>query len=114
MAKLFANSEDPDQTPHSAASDLGLHCLSITLLGVSPLQWAKGKKPVLFTSQAKLTITNHCADSPNDKLLIFFLFSQKTGFDISCKLSPMETICMKCQYLFSGKKIRKIYQNVIC
>ena len=23
----MANSEDPDQMPHSAASDLGLHCL---------------------------------------------------------------------------------------
>ena len=23
----MANSVDPDQTPHSAASDLGLHCL---------------------------------------------------------------------------------------
>ena len=39
MAKLFANSEDPDQRPRSAASDLGLHCLPITLLGVSRLQW---------------------------------------------------------------------------
>ena len=39
MAKLFANSGDPDQMPHSAASDLGLHCLSITLLRVSGLQW---------------------------------------------------------------------------
>ena len=28
---VFANSEDPDQTPHSAASDLGLHCLPVTL-----------------------------------------------------------------------------------
>ena len=27
-----ANSVDPDQTPHSAASDLGLHCLPISLL----------------------------------------------------------------------------------
>ena len=35
LVELFANSEDPDQTPHSAASDLGLHCLPITLLGVS-------------------------------------------------------------------------------
>ena len=35
MAKLFANSEDPDQMPHSVASDLGLHYLLITLLGVS-------------------------------------------------------------------------------
>ena len=29
-AKLFANSGYPDQMPHSAASDLGLHCLQIT------------------------------------------------------------------------------------
>ena len=39
MAKLFGNNGDPDQTPRSAASDLGLHCLPITLLGVSRLQW---------------------------------------------------------------------------
>ena len=41
MAKPSANSGDPDQTPHSAASDLGLHCLSITIdpIGVSRLQW---------------------------------------------------------------------------
>ena len=41
MAKLFAYIGDPDQTPRNAASDLGLHCLSITLLGVSRLQWVK-------------------------------------------------------------------------
>ena len=27
-----ANREDPDQTPHSAASDLGLHCLPLSLI----------------------------------------------------------------------------------
>ena len=27
MIELFANSGDPDQTLHSVASDLGLHCL---------------------------------------------------------------------------------------
>ena len=32
MVELFAI-DDPDQMPHSAASDLGLHCLPITLLG---------------------------------------------------------------------------------
>ena len=37
MAKLFANSEDPDQTLPSAASDLGLHCLPSTRLRVSRL-----------------------------------------------------------------------------
>ena len=41
MAELFANCGDPDQTPHSAVSDLGLHCLPVTLFGVSRLQWAK-------------------------------------------------------------------------
>ena len=30
MAKLFANSGDPDQKPCSATSDLGLHYLPIT------------------------------------------------------------------------------------
>ena len=33
MAKLFANSGDPDQMPHDAASDLGLHCLPIIFSG---------------------------------------------------------------------------------
>ena len=37
MDKLFTNGGDPDQTPRSAASDLGLHCLPMTLLGVSRL-----------------------------------------------------------------------------
>ena len=44
MIQLFANSGDPDQTLHSAVSDLGLHCLPNTLLGVSRLQWVKGRK----------------------------------------------------------------------
>ena len=41
MAKLFANSEDPDQMPHSVVSDLGLHCLPSTVLRVPRLQWVK-------------------------------------------------------------------------
>ena len=41
MVELFANSGDPDQTPHSAASDLGLHCLPVTRLGVSNLHLVK-------------------------------------------------------------------------
>ena len=41
MAKLFTNSGDPEQKLHSVASDLGLHCLPITLLLVSRLQWVK-------------------------------------------------------------------------
>ena len=32
---LLANNVDPDQMPHYVASDLGLHCLPMTLLQVS-------------------------------------------------------------------------------
>ena len=52
---------------------------------------------------------------------IFFLFfpenriwhfmqtvSKKTGFDISCKFSPYETICIKCQNPVSWGKNKKI------
>ena len=59
MAKLFANSGDPDQTPHSMASDLGLHCLPITLLRVSRLQW--------------VNLTTLLANSADDKLMILFV-----------------------------------------
>ena len=31
---LLANNVDPDQMPHYVASDLGLHCLPMTLLRV--------------------------------------------------------------------------------
>ena len=33
MVELFANSGDPDQTLRSMASDLGLHCLPVTVNG---------------------------------------------------------------------------------
>ena len=39
MAKPFPNSGDPDQMLQNAASDLGLHCLPVTFLGVSSLKW---------------------------------------------------------------------------
>ena len=41
MAKLFANSGDPDQLPHFAVSDLSLHCLAITLFGPPDLKCVK-------------------------------------------------------------------------
>ena len=49
MVELFANSRDP------AASDLGLHCLPVTLLGVSQLQWVNeeyfdGISKIIFSS----------------------------------------------------------------
>ena len=57
MAKLFANSGDTDQKPHSAASDLGLHCLPITLLEMSKLQWVKKEYSWLSLSQTLMIQT---------------------------------------------------------
>ena len=38
---LLANNVDPDQMPHYVVSDLGLHCLPMTLLQVSRSEWVK-------------------------------------------------------------------------
>ena len=39
-----ANSVDPDQTPRSVASDLGLHCLPMSSLRDARLKWVKQVK----------------------------------------------------------------------
>ena len=54
------------------------------------------------------------ANSADYKVMIFFFlfFSQKIGFVISCKLSPKETFCMKCQILFS-RQIKKIFPQYL-
>ena len=43
-------------------------------------------------------------------MTFFLFFFQKTGYDISCILSPKETICMKCRILFSGKNKKKHFK----
>ena len=56
----------------------------------------------------RLNSTTLWANSTDDKLMI--VFTQKIGFHISCKLSPKETICRKCQNLFSGKNKTKFFK----
>ena len=49
------------------------------------------KKYFKMLSAEALTITTLWVNSADDKLMIFFylfIIYQKTGFDISCKLSP--------------------------
>ena len=41
ISELNANSVEPDQTPRSAMSDLGLQCLPMSLLWDARLIWAK-------------------------------------------------------------------------
>ena len=44
---------------------------------------------------------------------LFSYFSYKIGFDISCKLSPVVTICTKCQILFYMKNKKTFYLLLI-
>ena len=58
MAKLFANSGNPDQMLYSAASDLGLHCLPVTHFGVFNLKWVYN----LFKKMLKIMSKIHACD----------------------------------------------------
>ena len=46
FSNLYANSEDPDQTPHYAVSDLGLHCLPLSHKKDIGLIWVKNMSAV--------------------------------------------------------------------
>ena len=86
MAKLFANRRHPDHMVHSVVSDLGLHYLPITLIGVSRLQWVKVQNKIVA----------------KDSFFSFFLlFFSEIMPDISYESSAMQTIHLKCQALFS-------------
>ena len=52
IAALNANSVDPDQTPRSAASDVGLHYLPMSLLWEARLKWVNHVQ-MFFRMQAK-------------------------------------------------------------
>ena len=56
---IDANSKVPDQAPLSVASDLGLHCLPLTLLDVSRLKLVKKEfdTPTMKTTEMELFIS---------------------------------------------------------
>ena len=57
---------------------------------------------MMFAMFISLTFMNHWANSADDKPMTFFFLISflKAIFDISGKLSPLETVCMKCQICF--------------
>ena len=52
MVELFANNGDPD----SAVSDLGLHCLPVTLLRVARLQWVKATSKICSRRHSRIFV----------------------------------------------------------
>ena len=56
ISELNANSVDPDQMPHSVASDLGLYCLPMTLLWDARHKWVNIQSIDLLTQLKKILI----------------------------------------------------------
>ena len=61
-SELNANSVDPDQTPRSAASDLGLHRLPMSFLWGARLKWVKSISANQESCWAVGPITDRCID----------------------------------------------------
>ena len=62
----------------------------------------------------KRNINSFWANSVDVKLVIFSYFSQKTGFDISCKLSPLGDNLHELSNSVFWEKQEKIFQYVVC
>ena len=57
----------------------------------------------LLKAEGHYYFTLNCWERKKNKEIFFFLFFRKIRLDISCKLSPLETVHMKCQIQFYGK-----------
>ena len=57
MSERNANSVDPDPTPHSAASDLRLHCFTMSLFGTPGLN--ELNKTIKRSASFNQNLSNH-------------------------------------------------------
>ena len=111
IAEWVANSVDPDEMPRSAASHLGLYCL---LRPVCPNTYGKygiqnfRTFPIVYYCCLTFPLSGLIQQTTN--VWYFSYFSKKTRFDILCKLSHLETFCMKCQNYFLGKIKKKYFK----
>ena len=83
MSDLDANSVDPDQTPHSAVSDLGLYCLQMPILRDARLKWVK------FKGNSRQTLFLHKSVYCN---IIEFC-------DFNAYVEPIFSLCCKFQII---------------
>ena len=72
------------------------------------INWITWKKNYRANAVTLILSTLGKTFSRRHSEIFFLFFLKKIGFDISCKLSPKETICMTCQSLFSGKDKKNI------
>ena len=69
MSELNASSVDPDQTPRSAASILGLYCLAVSLLWDPRLKRVKKNQAVSHTKYNYLGMGRRAVKSYTGSLL---------------------------------------------
>ena len=91
MAKLFANSGDPDQMPRSVASDLGLHCLPITFYGYPDYN---GLRTICFEITVEMTLT-----------LFFFYVVNESNHELVLQILWSECIKAKAKYELETESI---------
>ena len=111
MGKLFANDGDPDQTQHSAASDLGLHCLPIILIGVSRLQWEKCSPNERERKHFDRFASPECAATPlSFESLLYRLYSGSLLYRLYS--GSLSVRCHTCCVLFIDFSVR-IYYTIL-
>ena len=94
MAELFANFINPDQMPHSAASDLGLLCLSINLLGFSRLKLFNANNNFKAPDKKRKTVKRqrHLSKTDLNKQLALATFQIQSTLVISNFTGPDKNV----------------------
>ena len=108
----MANSVDPDETPRSAASHLGLYCMLRP-----PNTYGKYGSPRVghwlesHSSQILLIIVRSSLVKFQQTAFqhIFLIFSQKVVFDLSSKLSLWREFACKVKANFLWRVYMKVY-----
>ena len=102
-AELQAKGGNPDQMPHSVASDLGLHCLPIILLEVSRLKQAYAQR--CFSYKTRHIICDKRSKCPGQHLCSQIMAStavQKERLDNNFKFLHLRSIFFMMQFYSKG------------
>ena len=85
--KSYPSSADPDQMPHFVASDLDLHCLSMSFL----LDFMHKRVNMSTENASNVMVNGHNFKGSNSTINIFALFTQGLTFKVQ-HLLPCEKI----------------------
>ena len=113
---------------HSAASDRGLHCLPVTCLGVSSLQWVKGKSNMFeecfWNESSWCKILSKLDEKQKRKLSMVWDFQKCLmivvgyyGFTLVVRVSVQPSVLRPSIFSFQDDKLSKyngFSPNLVC